>query len=342
VAAPIALIVAQAVQAYQQHTSEQDFLRWQADVSQSLHEIDQKLAAIAAAIQQLQESFNLLPGKIDDLLQSVKVGEIKGWTEAALQQVEAIRVLGPKYSPNLVGPLWTLASNLGAHEAALEATWGYSAYGVCTLSFLARVAIYRTVYWKDRPSAESAFLVAKRRKIEWLTAGVADGPDFMGPGRHLADRKAYKTEADSTFDALEGGRGFRIGWIEYNSSGNGWTATGEAQNKHVKISQPRVVGSRGSSFECPDTWEKDGGLLNGPTPNWGSYVDIPWSPARRLWPTYQGNLKTIGYDARNAILAALSRNVARYKVTLSSIAVLSPIVEDLAAIREQIEKLTIN
>lgn len=330
----------EAYEKYKDYERAENFLAWQDDVSSALTGISAQLTAISAAIEKLQESINQLPGRIEEMLKDSNVGDVKGWTLEALDQVRSIRSTGGDFDPKRVPALWTLASNLGAREAALESKWGYSVYGVVTLSFLARVGLYRTLCVKDKAGAKSAFTVAKERKLAWLNAGVDASDGATGPGKQLNDRREWLQMAGAVFEHLESRRAMRIGWLEFDGT-NRFSATGDAANSHVKISQPRLAGDRSSGFNALDGWEMDSVKLAGPTPNWADFVDNPWWPARRLNPMYGGHIRDIGFAARNDCLAALDGARPQYKLFDHSVPIIRAVVEELRGIAACVQRLSI-
>jgi len=337
--------VVRAVTAYQEHRSAADFLAWQQNVSESLSDIRSQLGEIARSISRLQESIDALPATFATILEGVEAGRVKGWRESAMETAASIRLVGPQgITPERVGALWVLAQDLAASEAAFESTWGYSSYCLVTESFLARVGLYRILWHKDPRGAAAAFEVAKARKLAWLDAGLSADSAATGPAKSLSDRRAYQAFAASLFDRIEGGSAIAIGWYEIEPAPalGGYSVTGNAANRHIKATQPRLVGNRHSAFSAQDRWELDSDYLAGPTPNWGNLPQNPWWPARRLNPTYTTSGSGGLFGAREHWMEALMANVRTYQRYESSIALLQPIVDDLRGIRDEIKKLTIS
>lgn len=341
----IAHIVGAAVDAYQKYKSGQDALNWQLEVSSKLNEISDQLSAISSAILTLQETINQLPSEVNGLLLKVTAAQAAGWTNQAMDAAEAARIAG-HVTPAQISALWDLVNELAAHEGAIEAGWAYSAYSETFRSFLARVGIYRVLFHSaegQQDAARAAFAVAQSRKLAFLDAGIRDDENHNGPGRELEIRMSLIRFADPIFDQLERQeRGLRIGWFEYNPSGNGLSSSGDPNNTHVKITQEKLVGTKQAGFSTPQGWGRDTLPLASPNPNWGTYfIDNPWWPARTL-----NNYGTAGFNdrcfgARNETITALNNAVRKHWIHVDTANKLENIVTDLRAIRQHTARLTI-
>ncbi|CAN7384191.1 hypothetical protein [Variovorax sp. LjRoot178] len=338
-----AVVIQAAVEAYQKYsdyTDKQNFIAWQSDVSTQLSKIRDTLAEILQGIGRLQESIDLLPAKFEEMLNTDDAAAVTGWTSVAMETAREIKSNGlALFNNDRLAELRFIDKNLAAAQMKLEAKWFYTAHGICVLAFLARAGLYRIIAIKEPIQAGNAFDGAKEHILAWLDAGIGGTSDHKGPGRVLEEKTAWNRNAAAVFDPLEHNRGLRLGWYEFDKDG-ALSSSGAPTNKHLKLSQPRLVGSRDVGFRADDMWERDSKALLGPTPQWGDLVENPWLPSRLL-NGYDTNINNAGYGFRNESLAHLYKATLQYKANVSPIAILEALVADMVAAATQIRRLTL-